>query len=71
MGLTTDGKKAKFLVDDALQPTGDGVCKPHPSNCETIELAKGETEFFDTVDPETGEVTGTLELDLVAINRKS
>ena len=70
MGLTKDDKKAKFLVDYALEPTGDGVCKPHASDCEVVELAKGETEFFDTVDPETGAVTGTLELDLVAINHK-
>jgi hypothetical protein len=71
LGLTKDGKKARFLVDDALQPTGDGVCKPHPSSCEVIELAKGDTEFFDTVDPKTNEITSTFELDLVAINRKS
>ena len=37
--------------------TGDGTCKPHPSSCETIELAAGETEFFDVIDPETGEIT--------------
>jgi hypothetical protein len=68
MGLTDHGKKAKFLVDDSLQVTGDGTCKPHPSNCETIELAAGETEFFDVIDPETGEILGTFELDLVKIN---
>jgi hypothetical protein len=71
MGLTDHGNKAKFLVDDALEVTGDGTCKPHPSNCETIELAAGETEFFDVIDPETGDTIGTFELDLVKINRKS
>jgi hypothetical protein len=67
MGLTDSGKKAVFLVDDALEPTGDGDCKPHPSNCETVELAKGETEFFDVIDPETGDVSEQFQLDLVAI----
>jgi hypothetical protein len=71
LGLTDHGKKAKFLVDDALEVTGDGTCKPHPSNCETIELAAGETEFFDVIDPETGDILGSFELDLIKINRKS
>jgi hypothetical protein len=66
-GLTDHGKKAVFLVDASLEPTGDGTCRPHPSNCETIELSKGETEFFDVIDPGTGEVTAQYELDLVEI----
>jgi len=67
LGLTKNGKKAKFLVDASLDATGDGTCKPHPASCETIELAKGETEFFDLVDPETGEISSQFELDLVDI----
>ena len=57
MGLTKDGKKAKFLVDAAIEVDGDGDCKPHPATCEVIELAVGETEFLDVVDPESGEDT--------------
>jgi hypothetical protein len=71
MGLTSHGKKAKFLVDDSLQVTGDGTCKPHPSNCETIQLAVGETEFFDVIDPDTGDILGSFELDLVKIIAKA
>jgi hypothetical protein len=67
LGLTKSGKKARFLVDASLDATGDGSCKPHPSTCETIELGKGETEFFDLVDPETGEISAQYELDLVDI----
>jgi hypothetical protein len=67
LGLTKSGKKARFLVDASLDATGDGTCKPHPSSCETIELAKGDTEFFDLVDPETGEITAQYQLDLVDI----
>jgi hypothetical protein len=69
MGLTKNGKKAKFLVDATLTPTGDGTCKPHPSSCETILLGRGETEFFDAVDPETSEPSAQYQLDLVAINK--
>jgi hypothetical protein len=65
--LTDHGKKAVFLVDASLEPTGDGTCEPHPSNCETIELAEGETEFFDVIDPDTGNVAAQYELDLVEI----
>jgi hypothetical protein len=65
--LTDHGKKAIFLVDESLDPSGDGKCTPHPSNCEKVELAKGETEFFDVIDPETGDVTAQYELDLVDI----
>jgi hypothetical protein len=67
MGLTDHGKKAVFMVDASLDPTGDGDCRPHPSNCETIALAKGETEFFDVIDDETGDVSAQYELDLVDI----
>jgi hypothetical protein len=55
MGLTKNGKKAKFLVDAAVEVDGDGTCKPHPSSCETIELAVGETEFLDVLNPEADE----------------
>ena len=67
-GLTDHGKKAVFLVDASLEVTGDGTCRPHPSSCETIELAAGETEFFDVIDPDTGEVTAQYEIDVIKIN---
>jgi hypothetical protein len=66
-GLTNNGTKAVFLVDASLDATGDGTCQPHPSNCETIELSEGETEFFDVIDPESGEAIAQYELDLLEI----
>ena len=85
MGLTKDGKKAKFLVDAAIEADGDGECKPHPSICEVIELAVGETEFLDVINPEPAEgsedgteetdeeaapeILATYQLDLVDIKR--
>lgn len=74
MGLTKDGKRAKFLVDASVEVDGDGRCKPHPSNCETIELRVGETEFLDVVDPEADadaedRIVAQYQLDLVDIKR--
>ena len=82
MGLTRDGKKAKFLVDATINAEGDGDCKPHPSNCEVIELAPGETEFLDVINPEAPdedseeteeetvpEILASYQLDLVDIKR--
>jgi hypothetical protein len=70
LGLTKDKKHAIFLVDASLETAGDGSCKPHPSSCETIHLSKGETEFFDVVDPETGVVTEQYQLDIVDIKTR-
>jgi hypothetical protein len=77
MGLTRDGKRAKFLVDATVEVDGDGVCKPHPSSCETVELAIGETEFLDVFDPEAEveegeepEPVAQYQLDLVDIKRE-
>ena len=77
MGLTKDSKRAKFLVDASVEVDGDGVCKPHPSSCETVELAVGETEFLDVFDQEAEVAEGEepepvaqYQLDLVDIKRK-
>jgi hypothetical protein len=76
MGLTKNGKKARFLVDAAVEPDGDGDCKPHPASCETIELSVGETEFLDVIDPEAAEdatdearILAQYQLDIVDIKR--
>jgi hypothetical protein len=63
MGLTKDGKKAKFLVDAAIEVDGDGDCKPHRSSCEVIQLAVGETEFLDVINPEAEEVPEEEEVE--------
>ena len=75
MGLTKDGKRAKFLVDASVEVDGDGVCKPHPSNCERVELSVGDIEFLDVIDLEAdaddeNRVTAQFQLDLVDIKRR-
>jgi hypothetical protein len=76
MGLTKDGKKAKFLVDASVEVDGDGTCRPHRSSCETIELSVGETEFLDVINPDAAEdaadeerIAAQFQLDLVDIKR--
>ena len=51
LGVLDDTHKAVFLVSSDAKATGDGTCKPRTSDCETIELAAGETEYFDIVTP--------------------
>jgi len=70
LGVTKDKKSAVFMVDSAVIAQGDGSCKPHPSNCETIHMQEGETEFFDVTD-EKGNVTAQYQLDLVKIRQRA
>jgi hypothetical protein len=68
LGVKDDKKTAVFLVDSNVVAQGDGTCRPHPSNCETIHLREGETEFFDVVD-EKGNVMAQYQLDLIDIKQ--
>jgi hypothetical protein len=67
LGVADDGESAVFMVDTSVEPQGDGVCKPDPNTCETIELREGETEFFDIVDAE-GVAIDSYQLDLIEIH---
>ncbi|HEY7621317.1 MAG TPA: hypothetical protein VH834_16175 [Solirubrobacteraceae bacterium] len=50
-GVLKDGKTAVFLLSSDAKATGDGTCKPGKDDCESVEVKKGDTEFFDlTVD---------------------
>jgi len=69
LGVSGDKKTAIFMVDSNVVAQGDGSCRPHPSNCETIHLQEGETEFFDVVD-EAGNVTAQYQLDLIDIKQR-
>lgn len=70
LGLAKDKKTAIFLVDEAVVAQGDGSCKPDPSNCETIHMRVGDTEFFD-VEDEAGTVTAQYQMDLLEIERST
>lgn len=68
LGVSKDGKRAIFLLEQGVQVVGDGECDPTPEDCETLRLRAGETEFLDVVD-ETGATTAQYQLDLVKIHK--
>jgi hypothetical protein len=65
LGVMEDHKTAVFLVSSDATATGDGKCKPNPTQCDTIEMKAGDTEFFDVAQGTAGVVQ--YELDLLKI----
>jgi hypothetical protein len=47
LGVKKDKKTATFLISGDTTATGDGVCKPATTNCQTIEMQAGDTTFLD------------------------
>ncbi len=68
LGVLEDEKTAVFLLDAKATTQGDGVCRPRPGDCQTVELREGETAFFDVTNEEGGAVA-QYQLDLVKIRR--
>jgi hypothetical protein len=66
LGPGDGGKTAVFMVNETIDPVGDGECKPSPANCETLHMRPGDTQFLDVLDDQ-GEVTAQYQLDLVKI----
>ena len=70
LGPGKGAKSAIFMVDEGVIAQGDATCKPSPSNCETIHMRPGDTEFLDVAD-EDGTVTAQYQLDLLKIKRST
>jgi hypothetical protein len=66
LGVKDRGETLVFLVSSDAKATGDGTCKPSASQCETIELKAGETEFFDV---STDEGIRQYQLDVLSIKK--
>ncbi len=47
LGVKKDKKTATFLISSDATATGDGACKPLPTNCQTVEMQEGDTNFLD------------------------
>jgi hypothetical protein len=47
LGVKKDKKTATFLISSDATATGDGVCKPAATNCQTIEMQAGDSTFLD------------------------
>jgi hypothetical protein len=60
-------KRAVFLVSSDATPNGEGACHPTKNDCESVELAVGETAFFDYTAP-SGAVT-QYQLELTGIHK--
>jgi hypothetical protein len=65
IGVLEDHKTAVFLISSDATATGDGTCKPNPTQCDTIEMKAGDTEFFDVAEGNAGVVQ--YELDLIKV----
>jgi len=68
LGVLQDGKTAVFLVSSDAAATGDGKCRPSPTDCETIEMKAGDTEFFDVSFGGAGVVQ--YQLDVLSVRRR-
>lgn len=47
LGVLDDGETAVFMISSDVAATGDGTCRPRKTDCQTIEMKAGDTEFFD------------------------
>jgi hypothetical protein len=68
LGVLADGKTAVFMVSSDAVPTGDGSCKPSATDCQTIHLKAGDTEWFDFTNPDGSVVQ--YQMDLVSVRKK-
>jgi hypothetical protein len=65
---TTHEKRAVFLVSSDATPTGEGACHPTKEDCQSVELAVGQTMFFDLASPNGGPGT-QYQLELAGIHK--
>ena len=68
LGVLQDGKTAVFLVSSDAAATGDGKCRPSATDCETIEMKAGDTEFFDLSLGSAGVLQ--YQLDVLKVQRR-
>jgi hypothetical protein len=61
-----EGKTAVFSVAGLVAGQGDGTCDPDPSDCSTVKLHAGDTEFITVTDPADNSQV-QYELDLVKV----
>ena len=66
LGLLKDKKTAVFLVDGAATVQGDGKCLPSASDCQTLQMKRGDTAFIDMPGGD-GAGDRQFQLDLVKI----
>ncbi len=65
-----DGSTAVFSVPGLVTGEGDGTCSPDPSNCATVKLHAGDTEFLTVTDPADNSKSVQYQLELVKVYTK-
>jgi hypothetical protein len=70
VGPAARGEGALFMLSAGVVPTGDGICKPDPDNCETLALKAGETEFLDVLAEDGTTAKAQFQLDVVKVHRR-
>jgi hypothetical protein len=70
LGVLKDKKTAVFLLDSGVVAQGDGECHPSRTQCETIQIHQGETEFFDVPGADGQIGTGAqYQLDVLKLHK--
>jgi hypothetical protein len=64
---TTHEKRAVFVVSSDVTPLGDGSCHPTKQDCESVELANGDSMYFSYTKPDG--TPGQYELQLAGIHK--
>ena len=69
LGVMRGGKRAAFLVPRTAVGSGDGICRPSPSQCQVVELRVGDSEFLDIHSPTAGLIQYELDLTHISSHR--
>jgi hypothetical protein len=71
LGIIKGSRTGVFLVPSDVHPSGEGSCHPSASNCQTVHLAVGQTEFFDAFDSAGASQQYELDFTRLAFRRTS
>jgi hypothetical protein len=66
VGVKDDQSTAIFMVLSDVAASGDGTCRPSPSDCQVVGLRKGDAELFDVPTSDGHVLRYELEVDDVA-----
>lgn len=69
LGVRPDRMVAVFLLAPGVTPTGDGRCLPTAQDCQTLELGRNGSEFFDVPHGDAGVTQYELDVDRLVVRR--
>lgn len=68
LGVLSDKRTAVFMLSPDAKASGQGTCRPRKSKCQTVELRRGDVEYF-AVTGADGKITW-YQLDVGRITKK-